>query len=132
MQKLNRLLITAAAMGLLGTCADVSHAALARLTGGAYSGTLSRNKAIRKQQLIVDPAGTGGPLSMGAPRRGSTSINYDPTIVTVAGLELGQGYGGSGVVEGRGSGGNPPLPGNKKFLPAPHPGGNRPAQGVFY
>lgn len=74
------------ALILLGASADVSQAALALLTGGGYSGTLSKNRAIRKQQLICDPAGNG------APTDGSTSVDYDPTVVSLAGFTSGPGY----------------------------------------
>jgi hypothetical protein len=105
--RLTTRLATSAAVGLLGACAASSHASLAKLQGGSgYSGTLSSNAGIRKQQLICDPAvGTEGPapvnspLAQGAPRRGSTSTSYDPSMVTLSGLDMGTGYAGSGVVQ---------------------------------
>ena len=90
-----------AAIGAVGLFADTTHAALAKASGGSgYSGKLSSNKTVRKQQLICDPA-TNGPsaLANGAPKVGSTSVNYDPGIVSLAGLAMSTGYAGSGVVE---------------------------------
>lgn len=99
-------LAAAAAVGLLGACAATSQAALSRANGGSgYSGTLSSNPTIRQQQLICDPATGGGnapvnsPLAQGAPRRGSTSVTYDPSMVGLSAIEMGTGYAGSGVVE---------------------------------
>lgn len=58
--------------------------ALAALTGGSgYSGTLSSNRAIRKQQLICDPTDAS---------KGSTSTNYDPTIVSIDSVYNEDGY----------------------------------------
>ena len=104
-----RRLSVAVAFGLVGILSGVSFGALAKAQGGSgYSGQLSSNKAIRKQQLICDPATTGGsdaaasktgPLAQGAPRRGSTSVSYDPSIVHLSGVQLGTGYAGSGLVE---------------------------------
>jgi hypothetical protein len=79
------------AAGVIGICADSSSAALARRAGGSgYSGQLSSNRAIRKQQLTCDPE---DPLS------GSTSTLYNPAVVTLSDLFFGPGYTGSGVVE---------------------------------
>lgn len=92
--------------GLLGSVAEVSSAALAKLTGGSgYSGALSRNKSIRNQQLVCDPAAasSGANDSGGAPVSGSTSVTYDPTIVSLSGLQFGPGYVGSGLVELKGN-----------------------------
>src|SRR3954452_11000661 len=86
---------------------DVSHAALTGRTA-ALSGKLSANKAVRQQQLIADPA-SPGPLALGAPRRGSTSIMYDAGMVSLSGLELGTGYRGSALVEVRTEGGRTAL-----------------------
>jgi len=102
------LLQCAVAVALVALFVDSSsQAALSRQGGGAgYSGTLSRNRAIRKQQLICDPA-TGGGSSLvpqvvnpqpGAPVAGSTSVTYDPSIVHLSGFLDGPSYGGSGVV----------------------------------
>jgi hypothetical protein len=102
------LLQCAVAIALVALFVDSSsQAALSRQGGGAgYSGTLSRNRAIRKQQLICDPA-TGGGSSLvpqvvnpqpGAPVAGSTSVTYDPSIVHLSGFLDGPSYGGSGVV----------------------------------
>jgi hypothetical protein len=85
------LLLTVVA-GCMGTFADKSSAGLARLSGGSgLSGNLSRNKAIRHQQLICDP--TEAPIS------GSSSVKYDPCVVSLSGLTFGPGYTGSGFVE---------------------------------
>jgi hypothetical protein len=79
------------AAAMLGVFADSSSAALAKAAGGSgYSGQLSSNKAIRKQQLACDPDD---------PINGSTSTLYNPAIVTLSGLIGGPGYTGSGVVE---------------------------------
>ena len=59
--------------------------ALSTAAGGSgYSGTLSTNAATRQQQLICDP---------NEPHQGSTSVSYDPTLVTLAGFQAGPGYG---------------------------------------
>src|SRR5687767_5684062 len=59
--------------------------ALAKAGGGSgYSGCLSTNPTIRQQQLICDPD---------EPRSGSTSVLYDASLVTLAELEYGPGYG---------------------------------------
>lgn len=64
--------------------ADPCHGALAQLTGGSgYSGTLSANKSIRKQQLICDPS---------AASMGSTSTTYDPSVVTLQSVYNEDGY----------------------------------------
>jgi hypothetical protein len=69
---------------------------LAQQSGGSgYSGKLSRNQAIRKQQLICDPSAPGS----GAPILGSTSVSYDPAMVDLVNVQLGTGYAGSGFVE---------------------------------
>src|SRR5688500_13849303 len=79
------------AAGVIGVFADASPAALARASGGSgYSGQLSSNRAIRRQQLTCDP---DDPLS------GSTSTLYDPNVVTLSSLFFGPGYTGRGVVE---------------------------------
>src|SRR5687768_453094 len=78
--------------------------ALASATGGSgYSGTLSSNLSIRKQQLICDPA---------EPVQGSTSVLYDASKVTLTGLVPGPGYnnlGFVGLVEVRLANGNTVL-----------------------
>jgi Ca2+-binding RTX toxin-like protein len=62
--------------------------ALSKAAGGSgYSGTLSTNPATRQQQLICDP---------NEPHQGSTSVSYDPTLVTLTGVQAGPGYGGDG------------------------------------
>jgi Ca2+-binding RTX toxin-like protein len=62
--------------------------ALSKAAGGSgYSGTLSTNAATRQQQLICDP---------NEPHQGSTSVSYDPTLVTLTGVQAGPGYGGDG------------------------------------
>jgi hypothetical protein len=79
------------AVGLVGVLCDSSSAALARAAGGSgYSGQLSSNRAIRKQQLACDP---DDPIS------GSTSTLYNPAMVTLSNLFFGPGYTGRGVVE---------------------------------
>ena len=66
--------------------------ALAKASGGSgYSGCLSTNPTIRQQQLICDPD---------EPVEGSTSVSYNPTLVTLAGLEYGPGYGPRLVEDG--------------------------------
>jgi hypothetical protein len=103
------LMQCAVAVALVALFVDSSsQAALSRQGGGAgYSGTLSRNRAIRKQQLICDPATGGGGSSQvsqvvnpqpDAPVAGSTSVTYDPSIVHLSGFLDGPSYGGSGVV----------------------------------
>ena len=97
------------ALALVGLLSGVSFGASSLATGGSgYSGKLSSNKAFRKQQLACDPAsaaattGAGtstSALAQGAPRRGSTSVNYDPSIVSLSDVQLGTGYAGSGVVQ---------------------------------
>src|SRR5690349_3871352 len=49
----------------------------------SYSGTLSRNATIRQQQLICDPP---------EPIEGSTSVEYEPDKVSLAGFAYGPGY----------------------------------------
>src|SRR5687767_12710552 len=79
------------AAGVIGLCAESSSAALARRAGGSgYSGQLSSNRAIRKQQLTCDPDDPIG---------GSTSTLYNPAVVTLSNLLFGPGYSGSGVIE---------------------------------
>lgn len=86
-----RIFIVLAVVVCMGFAADASEAALAKAAGGSgFSGKLSKNKAIRKQQLICDPE---------SPTAGSTSVSYDPSVVTLSGLEFGPGYFGSGQVE---------------------------------
>src|SRR5690349_21521596 len=59
--------------------------ALCKAGGGSgYSGTLSTNPTIRQQQLICDPA---------EPARGSTSVLYDASKVSLIGYQYGPGYG---------------------------------------
>jgi hypothetical protein len=101
-----RRLLGVAALGLLIGWPAVSSAALAQQSGGSgYSGKLSRNQSIRKQQLICDPTGPGS----GAPIMGSTSVSYDPNMVDLVGASLGTGYEGGGFVEVR-------TPGGTRFL----------------
>ena len=58
--------------------------ALAAAAGGSgYSGQLSNNSAIRKQQLTCDP---------NEPQSGSTSVQYDASLVTLTGANQGPGY----------------------------------------
>src|SRR4051812_29698526 len=91
-----RLLIVCAVAGWFGISAEVSRAALAKRAGGSgLSGQLSCNKAIRKQQLIADP---------NEPDAGSTSVLYDPSTVTLSGLNFGPGFSGRAVVEVRNGG----------------------------
>jgi hypothetical protein len=74
--------VVMALAGLVG--ASAADGALAQLGGGSgLSGTLSANKAIRRQQLICDPA---------EPQLGSTSVSYDATKVTLTGYAIGPGY----------------------------------------
>lgn len=89
-----------------GVCAKVplierlEERVLFALAGTGYSGTLSSNASIRKQQLICDPA---------EPKEGSTSVRYDPSVVTLSGVIPGPGYdnlGFIGLIEVRSSGGN--------------------------
>jgi hypothetical protein len=91
-----RRLLGVLALGLLVGWPAVSSAALAQQSGGSgYSGKLSRNAAIRKQQLICDPTAADS----GAPVLGSTSVSYDPNMVDLVNVQLGTGYAGSGFVE---------------------------------
>src|SRR5688572_26156024 len=58
-------------------------AAVARRAGGSgYSGTISNNPAIRRQQLTCDPP----------PADGSTSVEYDPRVSTLVSYQFGPGY----------------------------------------
>ena len=91
-----RGLVVLTIVGCIGFSAQVSEAALAQQAGGSgLSGTLSKNKAIRKQQLIADPT---------EPVSGSISVNYDPSVVTLSGLLFGPGYEGTAFVELQGEG----------------------------
>ena len=86
-----RLLIVCAVVSCLGFSAQQSEAALAKALGGSgLSGKLSKNKAIRQQQLIADPDD---------PDTGSTSVLYDPNTVSINSLIFGPGYFGQAVVE---------------------------------
>lgn len=78
-------------LGCIGFASQQAEGALAQAGGGSgLSGTLSKNKAIRKQQLIADPA---------EPTEGSISVSYDPSVVTVSGALFGPGYQGNVYVE---------------------------------
>ncbi|MDB5296833.1 MAG: hypothetical protein JWO31_2816 [Phycisphaerales bacterium] len=94
-----RSFVIVAVVGWLGFAADVSQGALAKKAGGSgLSGTLSSNKAIRKQQLICDPD---------EPTGGSISVQYDPEVVGVSGFSFGPNYTGTAFVQlnfGDGSG----------------------------
>lgn len=84
-------MIAVAIMGCLSWSAQEAHGALAAAAGGSgFSGTLSSNKAVRKQQLICDPA---------EPVSGSISVLYDPGIVNLSGILFGPGYTGTGYIE---------------------------------
>jgi hypothetical protein len=62
-----------------------AHAALSKAAGGSgYSGTLSKNPAVRQQQLICDPP---------EPIRGSTSVLYEADKVSISDFAYGPGYG---------------------------------------
>jgi len=92
MNKTSCALLLAVVAGCVGTFADTSSAGLAKLSGGSgYSASLSKNLALRHQQLIVDPAE--------APTSGSASVTYNPCVVSLSGLEFGPGYTGQGFVE---------------------------------
>lgn len=105
-----RMFLALAVAGWIGFAAETSDAALAKKAGGSgLSGQLSSNKAIRKQQLICDP---------NEPTGGSTSVAYQPGIVSLSGLIFGPGYTGTGVVEVAGDGGNFLQPINQ-FLVSP-------------
>jgi len=85
-------LLVAAVAGCVGIFAGPASAGLAKLSGGSgYSADLSKNKGIRHQQLIVDPAE--------APISGSASTTYNPCVVSLSGLTFGPGYTGQGFVE---------------------------------
>jgi len=86
-----RFYVVLALVGTIGLTSEVSYGALAAAAGGSgASGTLSKNKAIRKQQLICDPD---------EPVSGSLSVSYNPAVVTLSALIFGPGYGGSGSIE---------------------------------
>ncbi|HEX8913421.1 MAG TPA: hypothetical protein VF796_13755 [Humisphaera sp.] len=89
--------------------------ALAKAAGGSgYSANLSSNLAIRQQQLICDPD---------EPKQGSTSVLYDASKVTVAGLIPGPGYdnlGFIGLIEVRLANGNTILQPYSSFRVAPN------------
>jgi len=114
---------------VVGGSADVASAALAKKRGlSGLSGTLSSNATIRQQQLICDPAdGTesgaidpnASALAQGAPRRGSDSVSYDPSIVSLSAVQLGSGYAGSGRVEVQVAGGRRVLQDLAAFLSKP-------------
>ena len=92
MSKASCALLLAVVAGCLGTFSNSTSAGLAKLAGGSgLSGKLSTNKALRHQELIVDP--TEAPIS------GSTSVSYDPCVVSLSGLSFGPGYSGQGFVE---------------------------------
>lgn len=92
-----RTCVVVAVVGWFGVAADFSEAALAKKAGGSgLSGTLSSNKAIRKQQLICDPD---------EPTGGSTSVRYDPAVVSISGFGFGPGYAGTAFVEVSAAGG---------------------------
>ena len=82
----------ACAAGLSGALAGAAPAfgAVAQATGGSgFSGTLSSNPTVRRQQLICDPTD---------PTSGSTSVSYNPAVATLAGQQsanflFGPGYG---------------------------------------
>jgi len=111
MPKTSSLASFVLALCVVGASADVASAALAKRRGGSgLSGSLSSNPTIRQQQLICDPAAgveaaaidpNVSALAQGAPRRGSDSVNYDPSVVSLTGIQLGTGYAGSGRVEVR-------------------------------
>lgn len=104
MPRMHMMAALSAAM-LLSLVAQDGSAAIAKKLGkSGLSGTLSSNKAVRKQQLIADPAsedvttlGVAG--ASGAPVRGSTSVRYDPSLVTLSDFVLGPGYYGDAFVE---------------------------------
>lgn len=60
------------ALALVGALPVVSEASFARRVGSRYGGTLSSNSSIRTQQLTADPVTV---------LRGSTSTEYDPSVV---------------------------------------------------
>ena len=73
------ILFTLAFVGLPA----VSEGALARRLGSRYGGTLSSNPAIRAQQLAADPESVF---------RGSTSTEYDPSVVKLNSITPGSGF----------------------------------------
>lgn len=86
-----RTFIVVTVLGCLGFASQQAEAALAGAAGGsALSGTLSKNKAIRKQQLIADPP---------EPVSGSISVTYNQSVVTLSDALFGPGYEGSIFVE---------------------------------
>lgn len=89
-----RLSLPLRALGVAGCLVllpSVSEGAIARQQGlSGYSGTLSSVSSILQQQLICDPE---------APLRGATSTSYDPSLVTLVGLQAGPGYAVGGAVE---------------------------------
>lgn len=86
-----RALALLAVVACMGLSSNVAEAALAKAQGGSgFSGTLSSNKAIRKQQLIADPD---------YPTSGSTSTTYDPSVVSFSGINFGPGYYGWVYIE---------------------------------
>ncbi|QOV91620.1 hypothetical protein [Humisphaera borealis] len=91
-----RSVVVLAIVGCLGLSVQTAEGALAQAAGGSgLSGTLSKNKAIRKQQLIADPT---------EPVYGSISVTYDPNVVSISGLLFGPGYNGFAQVELSGDG----------------------------
>ncbi|HEX8912816.1 MAG TPA: hypothetical protein VF796_10690 [Humisphaera sp.] len=79
---------------------EASAALASKLTGvKRFTARLSSNRAIRKQQLIVDPEGILG---------GSVSTSYDPTVVRFVGIadpadfEITGGFVGTGSAGGTG------------------------------
>lgn len=78
---LSRIAAIAAFAGVLGGSAQIASAAAARSKGlSGYSGVLSSNSSIRQQQLACDP---DFPIS------GSTSVIYNPAIVTLGSPDIG-------------------------------------------
>lgn len=81
----NRFLIAPIVVATAAVFPAVASAALSKAAGGSgYSGTLSSKPAVRQQQLICDPV---------EPIRGSTSVLYQPELVTLDGFQYGPGYG---------------------------------------
>lgn len=78
-------------VALAAASSQVAHGAAARKNGlSGFSGTLSDNKNIKKQQLSCDPD---------SPLAGSTSVEYDPAVSHLTGFGFGPGYSGGAFVE---------------------------------
>jgi hypothetical protein len=78
-----RTLSTLIALALVSAYPAVSEASFAKKIGSRYGGTLSSNTSTRTQQLTADPVTT---------LRGSTSTEYDPSVVSLDNIFAEEGF----------------------------------------